>query len=93
MFNENENIKPCNDIKIEFHPKDTCKIYWLKIVNALPKTLKNYFERQKECENIVTFAHHIVRKSQICSLNLVQDGIFGAAHGCRGRWGKKVTSP
>ena len=43
------------------------------------KREQKYFERQKECEKIVIFDYHIVRKSQICSLNPVQDGIFGAA--------------
>ena len=28
-----------------------------------------YLERQRECKNLVIFDHHIVRNSQICSLN------------------------
>ena len=32
LFNEYGNIKPWEDIKIEFHLKDTQKIYWLQIV-------------------------------------------------------------
>ena len=40
MFNDNENIKPWKDLKIEFHLKDTHKIHWLQIIDALPKTWK-----------------------------------------------------
>ena len=28
-----------------------------------------YFERQRKCEKFVIFDHHIIKKSQICSLN------------------------
>ena len=54
LFNDNGNIKPRKNITIEFHLKDTHKIYWLEIIDALPKTWKDY---------------HTVRKSQICSLD------------------------
>ena len=29
LFNDDGNIKPWKDLKIEFHIKDTHKIYWL----------------------------------------------------------------
>ena len=70
MFNDNGNIKPCEDIKIEFHLKDTQKIYWLQIIDALPKSWKDAILKDKgNAKNLVIFDHHIVRKSQICSLN------------------------
>ena len=47
MFNDNGNIKPWKDLKIEFHLKDTHKIYWLQIIDALPKTWKYLFKKTK----------------------------------------------
>ena len=68
MFNENGNIKPWEDIKIEFHLEDTQKIYWLQIIDALPKSWKDAILKNKgNAKNLVIFDHHIVRKSQICS--------------------------
>ena len=70
MFNDNGNIKPRKDLKIEFHLKDAHKIYWLQINDALPKTWKDTILKDKgNTKNLVTFDHHIVRTSQICSLN------------------------
>ena len=70
MFNYNGNIKPWKDLKIEFHLKDTHKIYWLQIIDALPKTWKDIILKDKgNAKNLVIFDHHIVRNSQICSLN------------------------
>ena len=40
LFNDNGNIKPWEDIKIEFFLKDTQKIYWLQIIDALLKSWK-----------------------------------------------------
>ena len=72
LFNENGNIKPWEDIKIEFHLKDTQKIYWLQIIDALPKSWKDAILKDKgNAKNLVIFDHHIVRKSQICSLNKI----------------------
>ena len=62
LFNKNGNIKPWEDIKIEFHLKDTQKIYWLQIIIA---TLKD----KENAKNLVIFDCHIVNKFQICSLN------------------------
>ena len=70
LFNDNGNIKPWKDLKIEFHLKDTHKIYWLQIIDALPKTWKDIILKDKgNAKNLVIFDHHIVRNSQICSLN------------------------
>ena len=68
LFNDNGNIKPWKDLKIEFHLKDTHKIYWLQIIDALPKTWKDIILKDKGNPKNV-FDHHIVRNSQICSLN------------------------
>ena len=66
----NGNIKLLEDIKIEFHLRETHKIYWLQITNALPKSWKDIILKDKvNAKNLVIFDHHIVRKSQICSLN------------------------
>ena len=35
LFNDNGHIKPWEDIKIESDLKDTQKIYWLQLINAL----------------------------------------------------------
>ena len=50
--------------------KDTHKIYWLQIIDALPKTWKDIILKDKRnADNLVIFDHHIVKKSQICNLN------------------------
>ena len=42
----------------------------MKIIDALPKTWKDIILRDKgNAKNVVIFDHHIVRNSQICSLN------------------------
>ena len=70
LFNDNENIKPWEDVQIEFHFKGAQKIYWLQIIDALPKSRKDTILKDKgNVKNLVIFDHHIVRKSQICSLN------------------------
>ena len=70
LFNENGNIKPWEDIKIEFHLKDTQKIYWLQIIDALPKSWKDAILKDKgNAKNLVIFGHHIVRKCRICSVS------------------------
>ena len=70
LFKENENVKPWKDVKIEFHFKDTQKIYWLQIIDAVPKSWKDAILKDKgNAKNLVIFDHHIVRKSQICSLS------------------------
>ena len=57
-------------MKIEFHLKDTQKIYWLQIIDALLKSWKDIILKEKgKTKNVLTFDHHIVRKSQTCSLN------------------------
>ena len=63
-------MKSWEDIKIEFHLKDTQKIYWLQIIDALPKSWKDAILKNKgNAKNFVIFDHHIVRKSQTCSLS------------------------
>ena len=70
LFNDYGNIKPWKDLKIEFHLKDTHKIYWLQIIDALPKTWKDIILKDKgNAKSLVIFDHHIVRNSQIHSLN------------------------
>ena len=70
MFNDNGNISPWENIKIEFHLKDTQKIYWLQVIDVLPKSWKDAILKDiGNAKNLVIFDHHIVRKSQICSLN------------------------
>ena len=70
LFNDNGDIKPCKDLKIECNLKDTHKIYWLQINDALPKTWKdNIFKDKVNAKNLVIFDHHIARNSQIHSLN------------------------
>ena len=62
-------IKPWKDLKIEFHLKDTHKIYWLQIIDALPKTWKDVILKDKgNAKYLVIFDHHVVRNSQMCSL-------------------------
>ena len=45
-------------------------MYWLQTIDALPKTWKDIILKDKgNAINLVIFDHHIVRNSQICSLN------------------------
>ena len=68
--NDNGTIKPWKDIKIEFHFKDTHKIYWLQIIDASPKMWKDIILQDKRnAKNLIIFWLHIVKNSQICSLN------------------------
>ena len=62
-------LKPWEDIKYEYL-KGTHKIYWLQTIDAIRKTLKDIILKDKgNSKNLVIFDYHIVRKSQICSLN------------------------
>ena len=38
LFNDNGNVEPWESIRIEFHIKDTHRIYWLQTIDDLPKT-------------------------------------------------------
>ena len=68
-FYDNGNTKPCKDLKIEYHLKDTDKTYWLEIIDALPKTWKNVILKEKgNTKYLVTVDHHILRISQIWSV-------------------------
>ena len=70
MLDQNGDIKPWEDIKIEFHLKDTQKIYWLQIIDALPKSWKDVILKDKEnAKKFVIFDYHIARKFQTCSLS------------------------
>ena len=58
------------DLKKKSHLRDTHKIYWLQIIDALPKTWKDIILKDKgNAKNLVIFDHHTVRNSQIHSLN------------------------
>ena len=58
------------DFKKKSHLRDTHKIYWLQIIDALPKTWKDIILKDKgNAKSLVIFDHHIVRNSQIHSLN------------------------
>ena len=55
---------------MEFHLRNNHKIYWLQIIDAFPKTWKDIILKDKgNAKNLVIFDHHIVRNSQIHSLN------------------------
>ena len=70
LFNNNGKIKPWKDLKIEFHLKDTHEMPWMQIIHALPKTWKDIILKDNgNAKNLVIFDHHIIRNSQICSLN------------------------
>ena len=72
MFHDNRNIEPWKGLKIEFHLRNNHKIYWLQIIDAFPKTWKDIILKDKgNAKNLVIFDHHIVRNSQIHSLNKV----------------------
>ena len=47
LIKDNENTKCWKDLKIEFHLKDTHKIYWLQIIDALLKTWKGIILKDK----------------------------------------------
>ena len=45
-------------------------MYWLQTIDTLPNTWKDIILKDKgNAINLVIFDHHIVRNSQICSLN------------------------
>ena len=70
LLNNYENVNPWKDLKIEFHLKDTHKIYWLEIIVALPKIWKDIILKDKgNTKNLVIFDHLIFRNSQIFSLH------------------------
>ena len=52
MFNENGNIKPWENIKTEFHLKGTQRIYWLQIIDALPKSWKDAILKDNKRVNL-----------------------------------------
>ena len=52
LFNDNGNIKPWEDIKTEFRLKDTHQIYWLQIIDALPKSRNNVILKDKKMQKI-----------------------------------------
>ena len=69
LFNDNKNIKLWKNTEFEFHLKDTHKIYWLQIIDALPKTWKDVILKDKgNAKYLVIFDHHVVRNSQMRSL-------------------------
>ena len=47
LFDDNGNIKSWKDSKIEFHLKNTHKIYWLQIIDALLKIWKDIILKDK----------------------------------------------
>ena len=62
LFNDIGNIKPWKNIKIEFHLKDTHKIYWLQIIDAFPKTCKDIILKDKgNAKYLVIFEHPIIK--------------------------------
>ena len=70
LFHDNGSIKTWKDLKIEFHLKNPHKIYWLQIIDALPKTWKAIILKDKgNTKHSVIFDHRILINSQICSLN------------------------
>ena len=70
LFNDDGNIKPWKDLKIEFHIKDNRKIYWLQIIDALLKIWKDITLKDRgNAKCLAIFDHHIVRNSQNHSLN------------------------
>ena len=55
---------------MKFHLKDTHKIYWVQIIDALLKSWKDIILKDKEnTKNVVIFDHHVASKFKICSLN------------------------
>ena len=61
---------PLPPASIRNRVKHTHKIYRLQIIDALPKTWKDIILKDKgNTKKLVIFDHHIVRKSQTCSIN------------------------
>ena len=59
-FNDNGNVKPWKDLKIEFHLKDIYKIYWLQIIDAFSKTWEDIILKDKgNARNLIIFDHHV----------------------------------
>ena len=76
LFNNNGKIKPWKDVKIEFHLKDTQKIYCLQVIDALPKSRKDAILKDKRnAKKLVIFDRHIVRKFVVLTDSLVKSCI------------------
>ena len=64
LFVDNRIIKPWKDIKV------IIKIYWLQIIDTLPKMWNDIILKDKgNANNLVIFDYHVIRKSQICSVS------------------------
>ena len=62
---------------VEFHSKDTHKIYWLQITDALPKTWRDIILKNKcKAKKNSYFRPPQVRKFQICCLNKLTNKEF-----------------
>ena len=58
------------DFKKKSHLRDTHKIYWLQIIDALPKTWKGITLKDKgNGKKLAVFDHHFVKNCQIYNLN------------------------
>ena len=55
LFSDDGNINPWEDIKVEIHVKDTQKIYWFQIIDALPESWKGIILKDKgNAKNLVS---------------------------------------
>ena len=62
LFNDNGNMKPWEDINVEFH---------LKYAQKMSKSWKDIILQVKEnSKNLFILDHYIVRESQICSISI-----------------------
>ena len=56
-------MKPWEDINMEFHLKDTQKIYCLQIIHTFPRSwIDTTLKDKRNAKKLVIFDHHIVRK-------------------------------
>ena len=65
---------------VEFHSKDTHKIYWLQITDALPKTWRDIILKNKcKAKKIVIFDHHKYENFKFVVLtNLLIKSLFNS---------------
>ena len=83
LFNDNGNIKPWKDVKLEFHFKDIHKIYWLNIIDALPKTWNDIILKYKGNTNNLVFLATVLKKNlRSCNLKLNDKAIMHLSWDC-----------
>ena len=70
LFETDGKIKPWEKIKTLYNLPNNMEFCWMQIVHALPKSWKKeILENKGNSNNLVIYDHHLIKKSQVYSLN------------------------